>query len=153
MHYAVFSIFLVWKFSFLKRSSFPVTAVHFLAYTRKLAGYSETAGRKLGEFAFFSHLYWTYDIFIVLVETLRDAHPRGNKKAHHREPPGHSTHQLTATSSPPEYIKHNIVTICIQIMLRCMRFQHLNIYTYTLYLLQSVQPDDGHLRAETCSCQ
>jgi len=41
---------------------------------------------------------------------------------------------LTATSSPPKYIKHNIVTIL-------------------KYPLQSVQPDDGHLRAETCSCK
>jgi len=64
---------------------------------------------------------------------LRDTHPRGNEKAHHRQPPGHSTYQLTAISSPPEYIKLNIVTICIQIMLRCMRSQHVNIYTCTLY--------------------
>jgi hypothetical protein len=35
----------------MKSSSFPFTAVHFLAY--KLAGFSETAGRTLDEFAFF----------------------------------------------------------------------------------------------------
>jgi hypothetical protein len=41
--------------------------------------------------------------------------------------------QQTATSSPPEYIKHNIVTICIKEMLKCMRSQNLNIYTCTFY--------------------
>jgi len=65
--------------------------------------------------------------------TLLDTHPRGNEKAQHRQPPGHSTYQLIAISSPPEYMKHNIVTICTQILLRCKRSQHLNIYTYTLY--------------------